>query len=44
MSTNYTTIGLCHKCHTSGVQVTLTTLGEKDGMVTQISICEKCRG
>jgi len=40
----YTTIGLCHKCHTSGVQVTLTKIGENDGMVTSISICEKCRG
>jgi len=40
----YTTIGLCHVCHTSGIKVTLTKIGEKDGMVTSISICEKCRG
>jgi hypothetical protein len=32
----YTMIGLCHKCHSSGVKITLTKLGEKDGMVTQI--------
>jgi protein-arginine kinase activator protein McsA len=39
----YTTIGLCHICHSSGVKVALTKIGEKNGMVTQISICEKCR-
>jgi len=37
------TIGLCHVCHSSGVKVTLTKIGEKNGMVTQISICKKCR-
>ena len=39
----YTSIGLCHRCHTSGIQVSLTKIGEKDGMVTEIAICEKCR-
>jgi len=32
----YTMVGLCHKCHSSGVKITLTKLGEKNGMVTQI--------
>ena len=43
MSSGYTTTGLSHVCHSSGVSITLTTLGVKDGMVTQISICDKCR-
>ena len=37
-------IGLCHVCHSSGVKITLTKLGEKDGMVTTVTVCEKCRG
>jgi protein-arginine kinase activator protein McsA len=41
--TKYSTIGLCQKCFTSGIHVTLTKIGEKEGMVTQIAICEKCR-
>ena len=37
----YTSIGLCHRCHTSGIQVSLTKIGEKDRLVTEIAICEK---
>ena len=37
------TIGLCQKCFTSGVSVTLTKIGEKEGMVTSIAVCEKCK-
>ena len=43
VSMTYTSIGLYHRCHTSGIQVSLTKIGEKDGMVTEIAICEKCR-
>ena len=37
----YTVVGLCPVCHSSGVKITLTKIGEYNGMVTQISICEK---
>jgi len=37
-------IGLCQKCYTSGVEITFTKIAEnKDGLVTEIVVCEKCR-
>jgi len=35
--------GLCQKCYASGVEVMLTKLEEKDGMITAIAVCEKCK-
>ena len=34
--------GISHKCHSSGLRISLVKIGEKDGMVTTVTVCEKC--
>ncbi|MCH9658745.1 hypothetical protein K0U27_08690 [archaeon] len=35
--------GLCQECFTSNAKIMFNKVAEKDGLVTQICTCEKCK-
>ncbi|WP_420545875.1 hypothetical protein [Nitrosopumilus sp.] len=35
--------GLCQKCHSSGVEVTLTEISRNELGKTEIPLCDKCK-
>jgi len=36
-------IGICHKCHSSGIEVLKTTVLISEVGATDIPLCEQCR-
>jgi protein-arginine kinase activator protein McsA len=36
-------IGLCHKCHRSGMKITLVEISKNDVGISEIPLCEECR-
>lgn len=35
--------GLCQECFTSNVEILFNKVAEKDGLVSKICVCEKCK-
>ncbi len=39
----FTTIGLFHRCFTSGIELILTEVGKNDAGISEIPLCDKCK-